>query len=124
MSLPGGQITFKHSVSVRVRVGVHVGVGGTRCGCRSMSEKESLVKIFSFTWDTAALGGAEGRKTSGLGVQSSQTRGGAGSYLWISGISGLCLNREEVLMPPFPASDLRSGVLLSACVQSVIQKNP
>lgn len=100
-----------------------LGVGGTRCGCRSMSEKESLVKIFSFTWDTAALWGGRGEEdVSGLGVQSSGPRGGAGSYLWISGISGLCLNREEVLMPPLPASDLRSGVLLSACVQSGIQQ--
>lgn len=42
------------------------GVGGTKCGCRSMSEKESLVKIFSFTWDTAALGGQRRKTSAGL----------------------------------------------------------
>lgn len=73
-------------------------------------------------WGWGSGGGRGEDDVSGLGVQSSGPRGGgAASYLWISGISGLCLNREEVLMPPLPASDLRGGVLLSACVQSVIQ---
>lgn len=115
---------FKKSVSVcqserrRVR-----GVVGTRCGCRSMSEKESLVKIFSFTWATAALRAKEEDVSRWFKVKSCRSREEAGFYLWISGISGLCLNKEDVLMPPFPASGLRSGVLLSACVRSVIQKN-
>lgn len=35
-------------------------------------------------------------------------------YLWICGISGLCLNREEVLML-LPVSFLFGGVLLYVC---------
>lgn len=44
-----------------------------------MSEKESLVKIFSFNWDTAALGGVRGEEVS----QWAQTA--EPSALWRSG---------------------------------------
>lgn len=72
----------------------------TRCGCRFISENESLVKMLSFNWETAGL-----QEMTGHCIQSHQAAQPIrveDYYLCICGISGLFLNREEVLIPLLP----------------------
>lgn len=67
-----------------------------------------MVKIFSFTCETAGL---KDRRTEQDDDKWTERKEGSqveeseeSLYLWSSGMSGLCLNREEVLMLLLPDS--------------------